>query len=202
MGASSKYYLDDSVSFQFYFPPFRSIASHAGREATLGLLGARERRLRARHLRGEKRPPLLPLWRCAAPSENMGSGRGQGMVQDTVEGKAKSISHHRSEPWNHDNSPVNTNKQWFQPWFQSGAGLCPSTVAALIEAFCKFWARHRIRSNRHVKDTADDKQFTEYRGRPVGSSMEKACMPACLGQGFGLMQGSLRPASGQCETCG
>ena len=31
-------------------------------------------------------------------------------------------------PWN-DDSPVNTNKPWLQPWFKSGAGFCPSTVA-------------------------------------------------------------------------
>ena len=27
-----------------------------------------------------------------------------------------------------DDSPANTNKQWFQPWFQSGAGFRPFTV--------------------------------------------------------------------------
>ena len=31
------------------------------------------------------------------------------------------------KPWN-DDSPVNTDKQWLQPWFQSGAGFRPSTV--------------------------------------------------------------------------
>ena len=29
-------------------------------------------------------------------------------------------------PWN--DSPANINKQWFQPWFQSGAGFRPSTI--------------------------------------------------------------------------
>ena len=31
------------------------------------------------------------------------------------------------KPWK-DDSPVNTNNLWFQPWFQSGAGFRPSTV--------------------------------------------------------------------------
>ena len=31
------------------------------------------------------------------------------------------------KPWN-DESPVNTNKQWIQPWFASGAGFRPSTA--------------------------------------------------------------------------
>ena len=33
---------------------------------------------------------------------------------------AKSISHHLSDSWK-DDSPVNTNKQWLQPWCPSGA---------------------------------------------------------------------------------
>ena len=28
-----------------------------------------------------------------------------------------------------EDSPVNKNEQWFQPWFPSGAGFGPSTVA-------------------------------------------------------------------------
>ena len=33
----------------------------------------------------------------------------------------------RKKAWNNE-PPVNTNKQWFEPWFQSGAGFRPSTV--------------------------------------------------------------------------
>ena len=36
-----------------------------------------------------------------------------------------------NKPW-HDDSPVNTNQQRFQPWFPRGAGFCPSTVCSFL----------------------------------------------------------------------
>ena len=36
-------------------------------------------------------------------------------------GCTKSVSHHRSEALEGVDSPVNTNKQWFQPWLPTGA---------------------------------------------------------------------------------
>ena len=44
-----------------------------------------------------------------------------------------SLLHHRSETLVSDDSPVNTNTQWFQPWFPSGAGFRPSTVWSATE---------------------------------------------------------------------
>ena len=36
-----------------------------------------------------------------------------------------------------DDSPVHTHKQWFQPWLQSGAGVCPSTVWVVLRSPAK-----------------------------------------------------------------
>ena len=47
----------------------------------------------------------------------------EGSIRDT----AKSISQHCTEFSVFDPIPhVNANKQWFQPWFESGATMCLS----------------------------------------------------------------------------
>ena len=45
-----------------------------------------------------------------------------GLGSKGVRGWTKSVSHRSEAP---GVSPANTNKQWFQPWFESGAGVCP-----------------------------------------------------------------------------
>ena len=105
----------------------------------------------ARHASQNRGTELIPrmfkeLLKCSGCSSSESKVRGQS--QSHTVGGRNPLRHHGSETLVSDDSPVNTNKQWFpMPWFPSGAGFLPSTVGVLFRrAWLKLDGFHWFRS--------------------------------------------------------